>query len=105
MILIVFAIMIADYSVVYWCLYVQNSHLFLSNIGSGQLRYGDFAILSLNNLPIGGTANLRGSTLAVEGLLFSERLIAVILLVISVFAYSIVSNEQIKSDKEELWRL
>jgi hypothetical protein len=46
--------------------------------------------------------NLRGSTLAVECLLFSERFIAVILLVITVFAYTIVSSEQIESDKESL---
>lgn len=102
LILVVFCLAIVNYSVVYWSLYVQNSHLFISNVGSSHLDYHDFAIVSLNNLPIGGTANLRGTTLAVECLLFSERLVAVVLLVVAVFAYSVVSNEQIESDKESL---
>jgi hypothetical protein len=103
LLLLFIVFVLVQYSVIYWGIYGCNSNLFQSPDGKpAELRYADFAILSLNNLPIGGAPNMRGTSLSIELLLFSQRFFVICLFVIAVFAYTMVSGPQVEVGQEGL---
>lgn len=103
-----FLFVVLQYSIIYWELFQFDHALFtLSDTGKTtiDLRYFDFLSLSFNNLPIGGTIKLSSNSFHIDLLMFSERFVATLLLVIAIFAFSVFSNEQIEISKPEIHRL
>lgn len=103
--IIFFIFVIFQFSIIYWGVYKFDPQAFnssLPEINITTLKYTDFLRLSFNNLPIGGNSQLSTTKFVVDILMFCERFMITLILVISIFAYSIFSNEQIEASKQEI---
>ncbi|HVF59473.1 MAG TPA: hypothetical protein VNJ70_06640 [Thermoanaerobaculia bacterium] len=103
MFVVLFGVTIFEFYALYRGLHVLDPGLFVDAEGVAVSKEA-LVHLSLNNLPVGGSSRVSGSTAWMEVLLFSQRMVVMLLLVLAVFAYSTFSSLQLKVEKERLRR-